>query len=103
MPDEESDRRKKICWKTKGALFWMSIANEPFVALYALIPFFLRQKSNISLFQISMLASLKQVVPVLSFYWGADLDKKRHRLKANLVWAWILARTPFLLIPWVEN
>lgn len=49
--------------KTIRALLWMSISNEPFVVLYAILPFIMRKDLAASLLQLSILASLR---PVLS-------------------------------------
>jgi hypothetical protein len=53
--------------KTKKALLWMSLSNEPFVVLYAILPFILRKDLNASLVQLSILASLRPVLSIFSF------------------------------------
>jgi Major Facilitator Superfamily len=87
--------------KTRKALLWMNLSHEPFVILYALLPFILRKNLNASILQISILSALRPILPVFSFYWSANL--KRNRLRSNLIGAWALARLPFLLVPWVNN
>jgi hypothetical protein len=99
----QSETISKVCKNTKTALFWMGLMNEPFVVLYALIPFLLRQELGISLLQLSVLASLRPVIPVFSFYWSAGLTRQKDKLKQNLIGAWILARAPFLLILWINS
>lgn len=89
--------------RTKNALLWMSLSNEPFVVLYALIPFILRKELGISLTQLSILASLRPVLSIFSFYWSARLTNQRHRLRQNLMSAWLLARLPFLFVPWIDH
>ena len=89
--------------KTRKALLWMNLSNEPFVVLYALLAFILRKDLDASLLQISILTSLRPVLPVFSFYWGAQLTNQKNRLRLNLVGAWALARLPFLLVPWFHN
>lgn len=84
-------------------LFWMHLSHEPFVVLYALLPFILRKDLNASLLQISILSALRPILPVFSFYWSANLTNRQHLLRANLIGAWVLARIPFLFIPWIEN
>jgi len=89
--------------KTKKALLWMSLSNEPFVVLYAILPFILRKDLNASLVQLSILASLRPVLSIFSFYWSANLTRQRHRLRSNLIGAWLLARLPFLFVPWIND
>ncbi len=89
--------------KTRRALLWMNLSNEPFVVLYALLPFILRKDLNASLLQISILTALRPVLPVFSFYWSANLTNRKHLLRSNLIGAWVLGRLPFLFIPWVHN
>lgn len=89
--------------KTTRALLWMNLSNEPFIVLYTLLPFILRKDLQASLLQISILTSLKPVLPVFSFYWSAHLTNKKHLLKSNLIGAWVLGRLPFLFIPWIPT
>ena len=87
--------------RTRLALLWMNLSHEPFVILYTLLPFIIRKDLEASLLQISILTALRPVLPVFSFYWSANLS--RHRLRTNLMGAWILARLPFLFVPWVHD
>lgn len=89
--------------KTKSALVWMSLSNEPFAVLYAIIPFIIRKDLSASLTQLSILASLRPVLSIFSFYWSANLTRKRHQLRSNLIGAWLLARLPFIFVPWINN
>lgn len=89
--------------KTRKALLWMNLSHEPFVVLYALLPFILRKDLNASLLQISILTALRPVLPIFSFYWSANLTHRKHQLRSNLIGAWVLARIPFLFVPWIHN
>lgn len=89
--------------KTRTALLWMNLSNEPFVVLYTLLPFILRKDLNATLFQISILTALRPVLPLFSFYWSANLTNKKHLLRSNLIGAWVLGRIPFLFVPWIPN
>ncbi len=91
------------CEKTKNALIWMSLSNEPFVVLYAILPFIIRKDLGASLVQLSILASLRPVLSIFSFYWSANLTRQRHLLRSNLIGAWLLARLPFLFVPWIND
>lgn len=81
----------------------MSLSNEPFVVLYAILPFIIRKDLGASLVQLSILASLRPLLSIFSFYWSANLTRQRHLLRSNLIGAWFLARLPFLLVPWINN
>ena len=91
------------CEKTKNSLIWMSLSNEPFVVLYAILPFIIRKDLGASLVQLSILASLRPVLSIFSFYWSANLTRQRHLLRSNLIGAWLLARLPFLFVPWIND
>lgn len=86
--------------KTKRAFLWMHFLHEPFVVLYALLPFILRKDLGASLLQISILSALRPTLPIFSFYWSAN---RRTHLKTNLMGAWILARLPFLFVPLIDS
>lgn len=89
--------------KTRKALLWMNLSNEPFIVLYALLAFILRKDLNASLLQIAILTSLRPVLPVFSFYWSANITNFKNRLRLNLIGAWTLARLPFIFIPFLDN
>jgi len=91
------------CVKTKRALLWMNLTAEPLVALYTLLPFILRKDLGASLFELSIFATLRPVLSVCSFYWGAYLANRRGKLLSNLMSAWALARIPFLLLPFINT
>lgn len=95
--------QKFISGKTKKALIWMSLANEPFVILYSILPFILRKDLHASLLQLSIFASLRPLLSIFSFYWSANLTHEKYRLRSNLISAWLLARVPFLAIFWIQN
>ena len=81
----------------------MHLSHEPFVVLYAIIPFILRKDLHASLLQISILTTLRPILPVFSFYWSAYLTVRQISLRTNLIGAWAFARIPFLFVPWMEN
>ncbi len=89
--------------KTSRALLWMNLSNEPFIVLYALLSFIFRKDLNASLLEISILTALRPVLPVFSFYWSANLTNRPDLLRSNLIFAWALARIPFLFVPWCAN
>lgn len=81
----------------------MNLSNEPFIVLYALLPFIFRKDLGASLLEISILTALRPVLPVFSFYWSANLTNRPDLLRSNLIVAWALGRLPFLFIPWFAN
>ena len=89
--------------KTKSALLWMHLLHEPFVVLYALLPFILRKDLGASLLQISILSALRPTLPIFSFYWSINVTNRKDRLRSNLMGAWIFARLPFLFVPWIDT
>lgn len=98
------EHSKTLFYKqTRKALLWMNLSHEPFVVLYTLLPFIIRKDLGASLLQISILTALRPVLPLFSFYWSANLTNHRHRLRSNLISAWVLARLPFLFIPWIPS
>lgn len=97
------NKSQKTSQKTKWALLWMNLSNEPFVVLYAILPFIFRNDLSATILQISILAALRPVLPVFSFYWSANLTKRPDLLRSNLIIAWVLARLPFLFVPWFLN
>jgi len=99
----EKTEDKEGCVKTKLGLLWMNLSNEPLIALYTLVPFILRKEMGASIFQVALLTMLSPVLAVFSFYWGSLLTHSKHRLLPNLIGAWVLARLPFLFVPWIDN
>jgi len=89
--------------KTRVALLWMHLANEPFVALFTLLGFILKKDLGASTLQLSVLAITSPVLAVFSFYWSAHLTRHQHKLLPNLIGAWILGRLPFLFFPWFNS
>lgn len=91
---------RSIAYKqTRSALFWMNLAGEPLVALIPLLQLILHKGLGASLFEISLFTAIRPVISVFSFYWGANLAKRPHKLKTNLMLAWFLSRLPFVFLP----
>lgn len=87
----------------KRALFWSNLLSEPLVILYGLVPFIACKYLGASAFLISLLAMLKPVMTVFSFYWGANLKVRPSKLKSNVMWAGLWMRFPFLLCPFFDS
>jgi MFS family permease len=99
----EDSSKSAGCRKTRLALLWMNLTSEPLIALYTLLPFILRKDLGASTLQLSIFITLRPVLSVFSFYWSAYLTNRKNTLLSNLMGAWLLARLPFLLLPWVNN
>lgn len=46
---------------------------------------------------------LKPASSLIALYWGAHVNQRRDRLRANLVWARVLSHLPFFFFPFVDN
>ncbi len=100
MREKASD---KGCFRTRLALLMMNLTSEPLAALYSLLPFILRKDLGASTYQITLFITLRPILSVFAFYWGAYLSRRRNRLLSNLMGAWFLARVPFLFFPFVDS
>lgn len=89
--------------KTKRAILWTNIFNEPLASLYLLLAVILRKDLHISAFQIALLTMLKPIVSIVSFYWSSWVKNHPVNLRFNLILAGIALRIPFLLFPFLSN
>ena len=85
--------------KTRFALLYMQLANEPLMALYTLLAFILRKDLGASTFQLTVFVTLRPVISFFSFYWSSSLTRQKEKLLSNLTWAWVLGRVPFVFFP----
>jgi MFS family permease len=86
--------------RTKSALFWSCLLQEPLFTLYGFLIFILYKDLHATAFQIALLTMLRPIVSILSFYWSA---RSQGRLRANMLWAGIWMRAPFLLCLWFDS
>lgn len=89
--------------RARFAYLFMSIVDEPFLALYVLLLFILKKDLGASTFQIAFLVSLKPVLAVFSFYWSSNLKRRSDKLVTNLMGAWVLGRIGFFCFPLLDN
>lgn len=94
---------KSRSFATRFAFIWMQIATEPFIAFSTLLLFILRKDLGATALQISILATLRPVLSVLSFYWSSNLLRQRSKLLSNFMGAWVLSFLPFLCLPFISN
>jgi MFS family permease len=90
-------------YKTRRAILLSSIFNEPFVSLYALLPFILLKNLDATAFQIVILTMLKPVSSIFSLYWSERISQDRQTLRMNLIGAGLFARIPFLVALMFDN
>ncbi|HSW86710.1 MAG TPA: MFS transporter [Rhabdochlamydiaceae bacterium] len=91
------------CLKTKRALFWINILNEPLSALYTLLPFILVKDLHATALQISLFVSLRPLLSVFSFYWGPSSKETSNKLIYNVMGACVLTYLPFLFFAMSGN
>jgi hypothetical protein len=81
----------------------MALLDEPFYALFLLLPFILKKNLGATAFELAFLTSLRPVVASFSFYWTANLKRRPDKLITNLMGAFFLARLPFIFFPFIDN
>lgn len=87
----------------KITLFWLIVTqlmNEPLFIMYGFSTIILRKMYVVDELIIAFFVSVKPVMSILSFYWGAHLAKRPDFLRKNFFFANILGRLPFLFFPW---
>ncbi|GAB4188416.1 MAG: hypothetical protein Tsb0015_08410 [Simkaniaceae bacterium] len=89
--------------RTKQAILWTSLFNEPLFSIYVLLGVILRKDLDATAFQIALLTMLKPLVAVFSFYWSSSIRGRAGKLRSNMLFAGFLLRLPFLFFPFVEN
>lgn len=95
-PKQILNRQEKI---TKRSFLWMNLSQEPFVALYALLPFILAKDFKASPLEISFFVAIRPLSSLFAYYWHA-LSKRWHpNLQKHVMIAWTLSFIPFLIYP----
>jgi Major Facilitator Superfamily len=89
--------------KTRSAFMWTWICNTPFWAIYSMLPFILYKDLNASPLQITAIIALKPFVSIFSLYWSVWINKRKDRLRSNVMWATLLGHIPFFLYPFIDN
>jgi MFS family permease len=89
--------------KTRLTLLISSVFHEPLACLFIWLPFILRKDCHATAFQISLLATLKPIVSLFSFYWshfGKDFGLNH---KKSVLLSGVLARLLFLFFPFFHS
>ena len=89
--------------RTKFTLLWNNLLGEPFTALQSYIPFILAKSLGASSIYIVMVTMLRPIASLFSFYWSTRISHLKESLRSNLLGAGLLARIPFLLLPWISH
>lgn len=90
---------KLVGRKTKFAMVIANLFHEPMACLFIWLPFILRKDCESTAFQISLLATLKPIVAIFSFYWSQLTQTFGLRHKVSVLLSGILARVLFLFLP----
>jgi hypothetical protein len=89
--------------RTKAAVLWTSILNEPLLTLYSLCSFILHKDLGATIVQIGILTMLRPMASLASMYWSAIVVKHPHRILSNVIWAGVLSRLPFFFFPFIHD
>ena len=84
---------------TKWALIGSSLFQEPFTLLFNSLSFILLKDLGASPFELALLVAVKPIAALISFYWSSYVINRKNSLKNNVIISGILARIPFLFVP----
>ena len=73
------------------------------MVLITMMDFILRKDFFASYTLLALLASLRPLLSLFSFYWGAELADSPEKLRRNMLLAWFFGRVPFLFIPMIPS
>lgn len=82
--------------KTRQAIVIAAILKEPFVCIYALLPFFLLKDLGAISLQIVIYTMLRPVSSIFSFYLSELISRNTLTLKNALLWTGVIARLSFI-------
>lgn len=85
------------------AYIWSVILSTPIWAMYMLLPFIVYKDLHASALQVTAMITLKPLVSLFSLYWSSRVHSRKDRLKANVAWANVLGRLPFIFFPFVNE
>jgi len=102
-PEIQNLELAKASRLTRIAFFWTRMLRTPFWSIYTILPFIILKELHASPFQIGVFIALKPVASLLSLYWSAWINKRRDRLRGNLIGAHVLGLIPFFFFPYVNN
>ena len=89
--------------KTHLALVLSTLLNEPLTCLLIWLPFILRRDCHASAWQISLLATVRPIVSIFSFYWQRLLRFRGWNHQKSVLFSGLLSRCLFLFFPWVSS
>lgn len=90
-------------YEARLAYLWTYILNTPFWAIYNMLPFILWKDLDASLWQITLMVTLKPAVSLLSVYWSELVKGRQDRLISNVSLGCLIGHLPFLFFPWMNN
>lgn len=89
--------------RVKTAYLWTYVLGTPFFAIYNMLPFILLKDLGISLWEVTLMVTLKPAVSLLSVYWSESVYLRKDRLISNVISGSLLSHLPFLFFPWMES
>lgn len=89
--------------RVKTAYLGTYVLGTPFFAIYNMLPFILLKDLGISLFEVTLMVTLKPAVSLLSVYWSESVYRRRDRLIPNVILGSLLSHLPFLFFPWIDS
>lgn len=87
---------------TRLALLLSSILNEPLACLLIALPFILRKDCHATAWQISLLATLKPIVSLFSFFWLKVANSFGFNHRKSVLISGFLSRVLFLFFPFIH-
>lgn len=92
------------CQKTRGAVIWTHLLNEPLQTLFhAFVAIILYQELHATKSQITLFTMIKPLVALLSLYWSFAIAKRLQKVVSNIIITGILARLPFFFVPLFDS
>lgn len=89
--------------RTRMAYVATRVLDTPFWAIYNMLPVILYKDLHATPLQLATIIALKPLVSLLSMYWSSQVNSRPDRLVSNIVFARILAYSPFFFFPFVDN
>lgn len=89
--------------KPIAALMSVALLQEPLTCLFIWLPFILRKQCGATAFILSLLATIKPVVSLLSFYWSQFVMERGWSNRQIVGISGFLARVPFLFFPFIDS
>lgn len=94
---------KQLAQRTQLAYVGTRVLDTPFWGIFNLLAFILYKDLHATPFQLAVLITLKPLVSLFASYWSAAVNKRRDRLKGNILLARLLGYLPFFFFPYIDS